>query len=110
MAFHQSLSYLYNSHYFFQFWMSVQINYSLTNACIHYHRGFYKKAGHYFGENIFYLFCILGKVAASIILLFYLTFFFLELFDIFMKYSRICSFLYSSENLARKLISFVSEN
>ncbi|KNZ49483.1 hypothetical protein VP01_4990g1, partial [Puccinia sorghi] len=33
--------------------MSVQINCSLTNACIHHHRGFYKKAAHYFGDHFF---------------------------------------------------------
>ncbi|KNZ56717.1 hypothetical protein VP01_2338g6, partial [Puccinia sorghi] len=56
--------------------MSVQINCSPTNAFICYHRGFYEKAAHYFGHHFFYFLCSLGKVAAIIISLFYLTFLF----------------------------------
>ena len=45
--------------------LSVQINSSLTNACIRYHRGFYKKAAHYFGDHFFYLFRRIGKFIAN---------------------------------------------
>jgi hypothetical protein len=36
--------------------MSVQINLRVANASDRYQNGFYKKAAHYFGDHLFYLF------------------------------------------------------
>ncbi|KNZ64386.1 hypothetical protein VP01_1035g1 [Puccinia sorghi] len=51
---------------FFRLGFAVQINPSLTNACICYHRGFYKKAENYFCDHFFNLFFRLGKFTSKI--------------------------------------------
>ncbi|KNZ47398.1 putative signal peptide protein, partial [Puccinia sorghi] len=37
-------------------WISVQINCSITTACICYHRGFYKKDANYCGDHFLFFF------------------------------------------------------
>ncbi|KNZ48965.1 hypothetical protein VP01_5295g2 [Puccinia sorghi] len=49
--------------------MSLQINFSLANACHKNQRGHYKNPLNYFGDQFYYMFCSLGKGAllASIV-------------------------------------------